>query len=300
VDSGKFLQMTTELRDGKVRVIIEANDSDPDKTPLTGVKLKAGVMSPTFKGPDARKLEVEFEQKSAGVYEGEFPADEVGSYFLNIQAAWNKGGKEIVDNVRGGVTIPYSPEFGEMESNPALLHKIAEITGGKVYTDNAETLLQAAQSGDPFRLNPISQQSLQPLWYWLVVLAGLCLLLDVATRRIAVEPAAAWAAAVTLWGKIRRHDLPAPTTVFLERLQTRKAKVGESLEKQKAAKRFEAAEGMPAAPVPEAAAARPVEAPKKPVPQAKKPAQEKEGDFAARLMRAKKKAMEERDRDKPK
>ncbi len=52
-------------------------------------------MSPTFKGPDSRKVDIEFEQKSAGVYEAEVPADEVGSYFLNIQATWNKGGKEI-------------------------------------------------------------------------------------------------------------------------------------------------------------------------------------------------------------
>ncbi|HWY88060.1 MAG TPA: vWA domain-containing protein, partial [Gemmataceae bacterium] len=86
VDTGKFLHLSTEQRDGKVRVIIEANDSDADKTPLTNIKLKAGVMSPTFKGPDTRKVDIEFEQKSAGVYEGEFPADEVGSYFLNIQA----------------------------------------------------------------------------------------------------------------------------------------------------------------------------------------------------------------------
>ena len=138
VDTGKFLQLTTELRDGKVRVIVEANDSDADKTPLTDVKLKAGVMSPTFKGPDSRKVEIEFEQKSAGVYEGEFPADEVGLLFpQHPGASWNKGGKEIVDNVRGGVTIPYSPEFAEMESNAALLEKISEITGGKMYEDDA-------------------------------------------------------------------------------------------------------------------------------------------------------------------
>ena len=61
VDTGKFLQLTTEQRDGKVRVVVEANDSDADKTPLTNIKLKAGVMSPTFKGPDAQRLEIGFE-----------------------------------------------------------------------------------------------------------------------------------------------------------------------------------------------------------------------------------------------
>jgi hypothetical protein len=300
VDSGKFLHLVTEPRDGKVRVTIEANDSDADKTPLTNLKLKAGVMSPTFKGPDARKVEIQFEQKSAGVYEGEFPADEVGSYFLNIQAVWNKGGKEIVDNVRGGVTIPYSPEFAEMESNPALLDKIAKITDGKIYQEDGPALRLASQSGDVFRENPISQQSLQPLWYWLAALAALCLLFDVATRRIAIEPVAAWTAAVTLWGKLRRQEVREETTVFLERLQTRKAKVGESMEKEKAARRFESSAASPTA-VPEAApsAPEPVRTPPKPAPPAKKAAEGKD-DFASRLMRAKKKAMEERDKDRPK
>ncbi len=35
---GKFSQLTTEQRDGKVRVLIEANDNDADKTPLTDVE----------------------------------------------------------------------------------------------------------------------------------------------------------------------------------------------------------------------------------------------------------------------
>ena len=186
-----------------------------------------------------------------------------------------------------------------MESNPALLEKIRTLTGGNVYADDPQALRQAAQSGAIFRANPISQQSLQPLWYWLVVLAGLCLFLDVATRRIAIEPAAAWAGTVALWGKIRRQEAPETTTVFLERLQTRKAKVGESIEKQKAAKRFAPAEGAAPSHVAEAAQAgvKPAEPPKKPAP-AKKLAEEKEADFATRLMRAKKKALE--DRDKPK
>jgi hypothetical protein len=198
------------------------------------------------------------------------------------------------------VTIPYSPEFAEMESNPALLEKISTITQGNTYKEDAKSLQQTALAGDVFRENPISQQSLQPLWYWLVALAALCLLLDVATRRIAIEPMAAWAGAVALWGKIRRQEAPEQTTVFLERLQTRKAKVGESIAKEKAAKRFEATPGAPTATLPDviAASPKPAETPKKPTP-AKKPAEAKD-DFATRLMRAKKKAMEERDKDRPK
>ena len=33
--------------------------------------------------------------------------------------------EEGVDSVRGGVTLPYSPEFAEQESNTPLLEKLA-------------------------------------------------------------------------------------------------------------------------------------------------------------------------------
>lgn len=293
-ETGQFLHLTTEHKDGKVRVAVEANDNDADKTPLTNVDFKVGVSSPSFKGPDGRKVEIKLEQKAAGVYEAEFQADEVGAYFLNVRAEWQKGGKTLVDNVRAGVTIPYSPEFAEMEGNRGLLEKIRETTGGKIYEE--DELAKAAAVGDIFRANPHGQQSLQPLWPWLVLLAGVCLFFDVAIRRIALEPAALWARAESLWGALRRQEAAPATTVFLERLQTRKAQVGEALEKQKA-RRFEGQEGASSA-APEATVAGPAsELPKKPTTPAKKaPKEEEPADFATRLMRAKKKAMEDRDK----
>lgn len=307
VDSGKYLHVTTEQKDGKVRIIVEANDSDQaTKPPLTDVKFKVGISSPAFKAAEGNKVEITLEQKSAGVYEGEFQADEVGTYFLSIQAKWDKTtkdkeGKTVVtphtENVRAGVTIPYSPEFAEMEGNSPLLERLKKMTDGIQYEDSADALMQAALRGDVFRTNPISHQSLQPLWFWLVLLAGICLVFDVAVRRIAIEPAAAANYAVAVWSRLRRQEAPATTTVFLERLQSRKATVGESLEKKKAAKRFEAPEGAPSAPVPEASASAPAGPTlKKPAPAPKKK-EEEAADFATRLMRAKKKAME--DRDKP-
>src|SRR5207249_775404 len=103
-----------EHKDGKIRVTVEAQDAD--KTPLTDVQLRAGITSPTFKVKDDRKIELKFEQKNAGVFEADFPAEEVGAHFIYIEAKWKKDGKEMSDNVRAGVTIPYSPEFAEMES----------------------------------------------------------------------------------------------------------------------------------------------------------------------------------------
>lgn len=297
-ETGKFLHLTTEQRDGKVRVTIEAHDAD--KNPLTKVKFKTGLTSPSFK--EGKLVDLKFEQKNAGVYEAEFVAQETGNFFLNAIAEWidNKGNK-TTDSVRAGVTIPYSPEFAEMESNTALLEKIATITGGKEYADDAQSLEQAARAGDVFRPSPASQYSLQPLWPWLALLAGIFLFFDIAIRRIALEPAVVWALATDRWQRLRGQEVAEATTVFLERLRSRKAEVGESFEKKKAAKRFEG-EGAPVGTIPEAdvAASTPADA-KKPAPSRIAPEKKEEAaDFASRLMRAKKKAMEERDKDKPK
>jgi hypothetical protein len=294
-ETGKHLFMTTEHKDGKIRIIVEAQDAD--KTPLTDVELKAGISSPTFKGKDDRKVELKFEQKNAGVFEAEIPADEVGAYFINIQAKWTKDGKEMSDNVRAGVSIPYSPEFAEMESNPSLLESIANLTGGKKYDDKASALEEAARTSEVFRPVPESHASLQALWPWMVFLTALCLLLDVAVRRIAIDPAVVWTKSGALWDRLRgRAAVEDKLPQYIERLKSRKAQVGETMEREKAAKKFEAAEGVKPAEGPTVVPITPTEKPKPAAPKQEEPKE----DFATRLMRAKKKAMEERDRDKPK
>ncbi|MSU76931.1 MAG: VWA domain-containing protein [Gemmataceae bacterium] len=302
-ETGKHLFMSTEQKDGKIRITLEAQDAD--KSPITDVELKAGITTPAFKVKDDRKFELKFEQKNAGVYEAEIPADEVGAYFINIQAKWNKevmkDGKKVLepmtDVIRAGVSIPYSPEFAEMESNPDLLDRIAYLTDGKVYSDDDASLQVAAARSDVFRNVPDSHANLQALWAWMVFLAAFCLLFDVALRRIAIEPEAVWAKAVGYWQHLRgqaKADDSAPA--YIERLKSRKAQVSESIDKQKAGKKFESDGKTPATPTITSTSA-PVEKPKA-KPAAEKSKQEDAADFATRLMRAKKKAMEERDKER--
>jgi uncharacterized membrane protein len=292
-ETGKHLFLSTEHKDGKIRITIDAQEED--KTPITNVEIKAGITSPAFKVEDKRKFELKFEQKNSGVYEAEIPADEVGAYFINIQAKWKKDGQEVTDNVRAGVTIPYSPEFAEMDSNVGLLEKIRDMTGGKAYRDDADKLERAARDADVFRATPQSHAALQALWPWLVFFAALCLLFDVAIRRIAIQPEAVWAKSVAIWQKLRgQASADEKLPEYIERLKSRKAQVGETMDKQKAAKKYEAAEGSPTGDVPTVVPMTPTEKPKP----TKSPKPEEEADFATRLMRAKKKAMEERDKDK--
>jgi hypothetical protein len=125
-------------------------------------------------------------------------------------------------------------------------------------------------------------------------------LLDVAIRRIAIQPETIWVKATATWQRLRGQAVAEEKMPeYIERLKSRKASVGETMDKKKAAKKFEKAAGTPAAEAPIIASLAPTEKAKPAPTKEKSKKVEKEEDFATRLMRAKKKAMEERDKDKP-
>jgi Mg-chelatase subunit ChlD len=311
----KNFVMTMEPRDGKVKVTIDARD--PNNQPLIDLNLRGRVTTPSGKPEAQGKLDLEFKQTNSGVYEAEFKADEAGSYFVNVQAwgvAKDKNGKVVLgkdgkpveeakDSVRAGMTIPYSPEYSDLETNTALLERLRALTDGETYADDAESLDKAAARGEVFRKAPAFSKNLQPVWYWLLFLTGTLLLFDVATRRISLEFGAVTAAAVAAWDRQRgRTAAAAREPEYIDRLKARKAQVGEAIDQgKKAARRFEGGEAPAAAPPPGAdeAAARPAAAPRPAAPRPK-PAAEggQEGDYLSRLKKAKKRAMEERDKEK--
>jgi hypothetical protein len=130
------------------------------------------------------------------------------------------------------------------------------------------------------------------------------LLLDVAVRRIALEPAVAMVAAQRLWDRLRgRRTVIAKAPEFLDRLKSRKEQIGEALERTRAAQRFEAA--GPAATAPPGAEAPSGPAPpptRRPAPQPRVGPQtpEEAADYASRLLKAKKRVWQDRDKDKDK
>jgi uncharacterized membrane protein len=208
---------------------------------------------------------------------------------------------KVVDSRRAGVTISYSPEFADLESNTALLRTLSRITGGNVYSEEPAELKRLAESGELFRPAPSGFRSLHALWYWLVFVAGLLLLFDVAVRRIAVEPAEVRHYSARLWARLRNRGdaAAAEEDAFLGRLKQRKAQADENIERGKGARRFETTGAPPAASAPAGAdAAEPPRAPTKPPtapPTTAKP--QVEEDYFSKLRRAKKRAPHEQKGD---
>jgi len=296
-----------EYRDGKVRVLVDARDEQ--NRPITDLVLRGGVTPPESKGDDPRRQELKFEQKNSGQYEATFSAEEAGSYFINAQATrrvkvMNKEGKEVeveegVDSVRSGVTIPYSPEFADLETNRELLAKLKDNTGGKEYADKDDALETAAHEGEVFRQGLPKFKNLQPVWYWLVFLTATLLFFDVAVRRIAISPSEVASASQRLWDRMRGHASQGDQTPqYFERLKSRKSQVGELLEQTRAARRFEGSESAVAPP--SAAEATAALAPARPLQPQIAPDKKKEeaADYASRLLKAKKRVWQEREQDK--
>lgn len=299
VESGK-LSIASEYRDGKVRVMIDARDER--NRPMTDLRLQGAVTAPNQQPGEGKPIDLKFEQKNSGQYEAEFKAEEAGSYFVNAKATRSvvqeKDGKKTVveetDSIRTGVTLPYSPEFADLESNTALLHRLSDITGGAKYDEDDATLAAVAAKGEVYRKTEAAAQSPQGIWYWLVLLAGIGLFLDVAVRRIAIEPGEVSASAVRTWQRLRgqvAERIEAPQ--FLERLKTKKTEVGAAFDR--GARRFETTDA-PAGTVQTADAVMTDRPPPQAAPKPKPVAEPEDGDDPfARLMRAKKKALGDRE-----
>ena len=290
------LTLVSEYRDGKVRVTADVRD-DLDR-PVSGVNLRAEVTRPTPPAPGEKPPPVEFRAKGNGQFEAEFDATDSGAYFLNVVGIQPDGAR--FDSARVGVTVPYSPEFADLESNAPLLKRVADITRGNYHTDE-EDLLKLAQSGEVYR-DPLSAtRAVLPFWFWLVFLASIALVSDVAVRRIAFERDEVARGSTRIWRRLRTgaNDVATTGDANLDRLLGRKRRVGESLEGDLARKRFvPTGESVPTPGGADEFAARPSSPPLVPPPVAKptQPADDAD-DPLARLKKARDRARDQQRRD---
>jgi hypothetical protein len=185
-----------------------------------------------------------------GLSEAEFGAEEAGSYFVYVQGFQGGKGGPMFDAARTGVTVPYSPEFADLESNTPLLRRLAEATGGNFYTDDEAELAELAASKDLFREAPRTVRALLPFWYWLVFAAGILLLFDVAVRRISIEWPEVRAVATRTWGSLRAAKDETRDSAALGKLLRRKQQVEEAIDRSRAARRFDPTAAPAADPAP--------------------------------------------------
>ena len=143
--------------------------------------------------PDGSVVDVSLQQTGPGLYEADVPADVAGSYVVSLMLMEPNGGRRTVF---GGANRPINRELRQFRSNPALLERVAEITGGRVL-DVAQPRAAGLFSRDGYTFET---RSVRPLWRTLLIALLALVLLDVANRRIAWDPVGLWR-----WG-LRRID----------------------------------------------------------------------------------------------
>lgn len=162
------LRVTTS--DGRARLRLEM--TTPDGAPRDELTVDAVLY-----GPDGEPTEITLSPTAPGVYEGDAPAATPG---VHVAVVKPREDDTPLAPVLGGVAVERSREFNRLESDEALLARLAEAAGGRVLDLNT---LDASTLFDRADLPP--RVAATPLWPALLVWAVVFALMDIASRRVA-------------------------------------------------------------------------------------------------------------------
>jgi uncharacterized membrane protein len=308
VDRGN-LTLALRREEGRIKVVVDALDKDDQF--LNFLQIRGIVVK-----PDLGRESVELAQVAPGRYEGTIEGAEArGNYFVSLGYVGPEGTQGILQT---GVSVPYSDEYRELQSDPETLATLAAVTDGEVLSwktrrDGLPDVPRTAAATDVFRRDrfTVPPRSFQDLWPDLLWLAALLFLADVAVRRIAPDLERMRRALANQWQALRGREV-APPVEYMEKLKSRKAEVTEQIDRTRSATRFEPPPlPTPSGPLGEplleetaGAGAEPTRA-TRPHPEGPRlapsgPAPAEPESYTNRLLRAKQKVWEERDKEKGK
>jgi uncharacterized membrane protein len=167
-------EVTTSTQGGKGKIRIDALDKNA--AAINFMNIEGTLVRPNH---DSEQLHLT--QTGPGVYEGEFDARAAGSYVASFAYRLGGGEDAIAGTLQTGLSVAFSPEYRELETNQALLAEIADRTGGRMLT--------RADAAAAFDTSTLAQaEARRPIWEFLIRWMLLLFLLDVAVRRIAINP----------------------------------------------------------------------------------------------------------------
>ncbi|MCB2154825.1 VWA domain-containing protein [bacterium] len=173
--SSSNFQVNTELQGGRGKITIDALELD-------GGFRNFLEFNTTVIGPDLEPHKAQIRQVAPGRYEGEFEANQVGTYMVSMVT----GEEESPELITSGVALSYSPEYQATQTNDTFLEKIAKESGGR----------EMDAQYNPFdHTTLVSAARPQPIWPWLLFAGLLLLPLDIFLRRVYLDFAELWAGA---------------------------------------------------------------------------------------------------------
>ena len=173
------VRVLTEARGDRTAVIVEALDEQ-------GERLNFAAFRARVSAPDGTAHDVQLRQVGPGRYEGTVETADPGSYVIAMQyrAPGTDGGPELRGTVQAAVNRPFADEFRALETNTSLLRQVAAMTGGQV-------LERDPTIDKPWRreglLMPVSTRA---IWLAIAITSLGLFIADVGIRRVRIEPAA--------------------------------------------------------------------------------------------------------------
>ncbi|MCB9845260.1 MAG: VWA domain-containing protein [Phycisphaeraceae bacterium] len=178
------MRIVTEDRGEQTLVRVEALDD-------TGERLATGVVQARASAPDGSGVPLDLRQTGPGLWEGSLPTGQSGTYVLaaRVMGVDSEGQPDVKGAAQAAIVRPFADEFRDLEDNAALLAQVADMTGGRIVNINDPG------SADLWRREGLTMPvATRAIWIQLAIAAMTLFLLDVAVRRVRIEPAAILAA----------------------------------------------------------------------------------------------------------
>jgi Mg-chelatase subunit ChlD len=159
------LELTVTQQGEQARLSVDAHSRTGDF--LNGYEVNANLVA-----PNGEVQSVTLRQVAPGRYEAPFTPTEQGVYLIRLTGQAQDGQSF---SSTAGWTLSYSPEYRNIESNPDLLLRLANLTGGTV---------ASADPAEAFTHDLSASRASRPIWPWLLTLAALLFPFDIAARRL--------------------------------------------------------------------------------------------------------------------
>lgn len=183
---GVIVQVTQQ--DRKATVTLDAIDP-------SGRFLNQAETELTLIDPQLGLTKLPVRQTAPGRYTAEFETPKTGAYHIDLSQ--KQGGKLLYHQARG-LHVGYPDELRLRPTNETLLQELARVSGGQFNPAATELFPKS----DRTAMRPT------PLWPYLITLAALLFLLDVALRRIDFS--------LFDWGSYQRASVPQKQTAVFQ------------------------------------------------------------------------------------
>ncbi|NJL94181.1 MAG: VWA domain-containing protein [Anaerolineae bacterium] len=164
------LEVRVEQRGEQAYLIVDARDEDGEF--LNGVTLDAALVNPELESET-----VSIPQVAPGRYETPISPEQEGAYFLRVAGSTASGSLAVAQTA--GWVLSYSSEYALREPNPRFLEELAGLTGGGSLAENPAAA---------FEHDLVVTEASEPIWQVLLALAACLLVLDIAVRRLVINP----------------------------------------------------------------------------------------------------------------